>query len=409
MSNFIEVALPTNQFELASLALEKLTEEMRSRGYAEWQPQPADITTILLESAAPIAADTMSIASPVPNAIFRRYGEKVAKLEYRSGSPASGIVTFTIPPNSAGERPPFTLPEGFQLAAGSLGFFTVAEASATEGQETLEVEIQAVANGPEYDGVSGQLEAVESFDRVESPIVQGETGGGTEAESEDEYLERLAAYLGLQSPAPITATDFATIVHDVPAGVITSGDIVGRSTSIDGYDAITSEHNKERYVTTWVTLANGEPMSTPDMEQIEAWLKSLVEVNFEPLVRAPNYTTVYVTAKVHALPNYSSEAVIANCKAAVEAYLSPEKWGNPESSTTGSNSWLNEGAGFNIVRYNQIIGALQAARGVAYVFAGSEGLKIGTTASPSGTSDITMTGPAPLPKTVAGGVIVTVA
>ncbi len=104
---------------------------------------------------------------------------------------------------------------------------------------------------------------------------------------------------------------------------------------------------------------------------------------------------------IKVLPNFTAATVKANVETAVKAFLSPEKWGNPEAATTGANTWINYVGGirlYAIVRYNSIIGVIEAVPGVAYVKADGEGLKVGLEPTPTGTSDVPISGPAPLPQ-----------
>jgi hypothetical protein len=112
-----------------------------------------------------------------------------------------------------------------------------------------------------------------------------------------------------------------------------------------------------------------------------------------------------VTVEIHCLPEYAKEAVAANAQAAILAYLNPQSWGNPSAQTTGVNSWLNSTAGFNIVRFNKLVGLVESVPGVDYVPTGQ--LKLGTAPSPAGTVDVTMTGPAPLPESEPSTILVT--
>jgi hypothetical protein len=143
------------------------------------------------------------------------------------------------------------------------------------------------------------------------------------------------------------------------------------------------------------------------MIALKTWLLERARINDRVFVEPASYSKIYATAKIHLLPGYEEASVIASVKSALEAYLSPVTWANPTHATTGADAWLNRVEGWNIVRYNALIGVIESVPGVSYVFAGSEGLRIGLSASPSGTVDLTLPGPAPLAETEAAALVAT--
>jgi hypothetical protein len=136
-------------------------------------------------------------------------------------------------------------------------------------------------------------------------------------------------------------------------------------------------------------------------------LQGYREVSFDPFVEPPSYSTIYVSCQVSVLPGYDPSSAAAGVQAAIISYLSPATWGNPGAVSTGQSTWLNSGNGFNIVRFNSLIGVAESVPAVAYVPNG--GLQLGFTASPSGTVDLLMPGPAPLPQSSTSTVLVQIA
>lgn len=156
---------------------------------------------------------------------------------------------------------------------------------------------------------------------------------------------------------------------------------------------ITAWTNVERCDTTFVTDANGLALTNAQMDSLQAFLASEREITFLAFVEPPSYTTIYVTAVIHALASFVPSVVATAVQTALLAALSPATWGNPLSASTGSNAWQNSGTGFNVVRENVLIGLAQGVPGVQYV----SSLKLGIAPSPAGTVDVTLVGPAPLP------------
>jgi hypothetical protein len=472
MAGFVEVSIDVQAAQLATEALERLEALMQAQGYIGWKAQAAALETILTEALAPIAEDVAQVAVVVPPAIFRNYGTKLLGLPYNEGAAATASTTFTLL-DTAGH----TIPAGLQVQQGNLAFYTSSETVVAAGHSTATVQVVAVIQGTEYNGLTGLLEPVEAIDWLKEVTIVGETTGGAEQEEDSAYQNRLQAALQLQAPRPITASDYAIFVRDAPSTILPTGVVVGRSTSIDGYNpgttaltGTTTEHSttlsevssftgltagselegvaiplhttvisvnegaktlvmsveasathskeavnsigsygNERCVCTFVTDVQGKELSAEAMGALEGWLESHREIGFITPVREPSYSEVYCTVKCHILPAYEEASVIASVKSALEAYLNPSTWANPEHSSTGANAWLNRVQGFNIVRWNSLVGLIESVPGVGYVFPGSEGLKTGFSASPSGTVDLTLYGPAPLAKTKAANLVVTVA
>jgi Baseplate J-like protein len=398
---FVEAEITTSEDELSAQARAKLIELIEAKGVVGYEASEGDLEIIILAVAAGVFSNTTQTAAVVLPAIFRAYGTKLIKLAYNEGAAATATTRWTITP-AAGVR---EIEAGTAIEAAGLGFYVEADTVVPSLASSVELQVVAVERGLLYNGVSGVAQQTNPLDFVTEVQIVGETTGGAEQEEDPAYQDRLAGQLALQAPRPVNAADYAPFVLGVPSSILPTGIVVGRATSIDGYDAETSEENVERCVTTFVTDPEGHALSTPHMETLQAWLRTFREVNFLAFIAAPTYHQVYVTAKIHVLPAYNAEAVVANVKSALEATVNPKVFGNPEGSTTGSNQWINERPGK--LRYNVILGIIESTPGVAYVFPGAEGLKIGTSASPTETSDISLSGPAPLPELPGSHIVIT--
>jgi hypothetical protein len=231
MAGFVNVEVQTQAPQLATEALERLVALMEAQGFVGWRAQAAALETILTEALAPIAEDVAQVAAVVPPAIFRNYGTKLLGLPFNEGAAATANTTFTLT-DTAGH----TIPAGLQVQQGNLAFYTSTEVVVEAGKSSATVAIVAVIQGTEYNKLTGLLEPVESIDWLKEVTIIGETTGGAGQEEDSEYENRLQAALQLQAPRPITASDYATFVRDAPSTILPSGVVVGRSTSIDGYN-----------------------------------------------------------------------------------------------------------------------------------------------------------------------------
>jgi hypothetical protein len=180
-----------------------------------------------------------------------------------------------------------------------------------------------------------------------------------------------------------------------------------KGTSTPGKKAVkfVGTYSNERYTTTFVTKG-GETyaaykLTSEALTDLENWIKEHRELNFKSPVENASQNKMEVKAKVHVLPEYTAATVKANVETAVKKLINPETWGNPTASTSGSNQWLNYVNGvklYGVLRYNVVLGAIEAVPGVAYVFAEAAGLEIGLEGGTKGTADLQLVGPAPLPE-----------
>ena len=138
--------------------------------------------------------------------------------------------------------------------------------------------------------------------------------------------------------------------------------------------------------------ASGTGCSAVVRAAVKTYLDGLREVSFEVNVATPTYTAINVTYAVHVAAGYDSATVVTACTAAVTAYLSPASWGG------GSDSPPVWRSGETVVRYLAVSAVIAQVPGVQYV---------STLAVNAGTSDVTLTGTAPLPAvgTITGSAV----
>ena len=396
-SPFVEAEIATTGQQLEATARAKLIELVEASGVVGYEASEGDLEVVILAVAAAMFSGTAQAAAVVLNAIFRAFGTQLLKLPYNEGASATAKTTWTMVP-AEGVR---TIEAGTQIEAGGLGFYVENATEVPAKATSVELQVVALARGTEYNKVEGVALQVNPYDWVTAVELIGETTGGAEQEEDAAYLIRLAAQLQLQAPRPVNAADFAPFLLGVPSSILPAGIVVGRATAIDLYNAETKEEGVPNCCTTWVTDPEGSALSGPDMEALQAWVAKFLALNFIAPVEAPAYEKIYVTFKIHVEEGYAPESVVASVKASVETLISKKWWGNPTASTTGPRQWANE----KIVRYNLVLKAIESTPGVAYCFAGSTGLKMGTSATPTGTADITLSGIVTLPEATSGTIV----
>lgn len=357
---------------------------------AGWEPADGNLDVWLIESIAQIAAQVAETAADVPEAIFRTWGEKLVGVVAGEAAPATGTATFALIDTIGGYKIPAGTAIALRAAGGDLVVFsTFAEATVPVDAATIDVAVVAQEPGVAANGLSGLADLGDPLDFVQSVTLTAATSGGTDAEAQDVYDDRLADELRLLAPRPILAADFATLAKRV------SG--VARATAIDNYipagpgDVPPAQTNAERAVTVVLADATGEPVGPGAFAEVEALLEASREVNFVVSVLDPTHVTIAVAFTATAWPGFDTEAVEANAVEALKAYLSPANWGQP--NVGDQRAWVNE----PVVRYLEVAQVLNSVEGLRY---------IGTLTINGTSADVTMTGVAPLPRagTITGAV-----
>lgn len=459
MGDFLDVVIDSDPTSITDSGIEQLTSTLEANGFPGWTPNDGDLEVIILSIVAQMAADVAAVAAQVPAAIFRAFGTKLLGVAYNQGAAATLVSTWTLA-DTLGHTIPagtyvtvadlgFYIESDVVVAPGSSTasvllvaveqgssyngvaspivtvdeidwVLSIAATGSSSGgadaedddayQSRLATELALQAPRPitasDYAGMAlsapstilpsgvvvGRATAIDGYD----PSAHMFTGNTT---SSSRTVASVSSFTGVTVGSVITGTG-------IPAGTTVTAINTGASTLTLSNNATatatgvsltsTGSYGNSRTVTTFVTDTSGNAISSPGMSALATWLASYREINFLVYVVAPSYTPIYVTFQVHILPGYDSTATVSAAQAAVLNYLNPAIWGSASASNGGAQ-WLNSAQGFNIVRYNKLLGVIENVPGVDYVPSGSTGLAIGTAPSPSGTSDITLLGPAPLP------------
>jgi hypothetical protein len=225
--SYIEFPITTDPDELSAAAFDELMSSIPG-----WTPQEGHLEVWLIEVLARMEAETRDVASRVPVSIFRYFGKSLMGIPAVDAARASVNTTWTVV-NNAG----YTIPAGTVVAYPASGdqqvYFEVTTdvviESGSTSTSTGEVELMALEPGTEANGlVAGSTwQLVDALAFVSTITSAASTSGGVDAESDEEYLDRLRAELQLLTPRPILPNDFAVLSQRI-AGV-------ERATAIDGY------------------------------------------------------------------------------------------------------------------------------------------------------------------------------
>lgn len=399
----IRPEISTDPAELEEIAFEYLGEQFRG-----WEPADGDLTTWLIRAHARMVAEERDVAADVPfEQILRPFGEKIHGVTPRVARPAEVKAVVTLRDGKG-----YTIPAGTEVLVRTSGDDGVTMAVTEDvtvpaprqgerGVTTADVTLRAIAG---REGTAGNglrkgvndvvpirpLEFIASIELVEREV----SSGGSDAETDEQYLQRLVDELALTSPVPILPDDFAQLARQ-------THESVGRALALNTYDPGTGTYGHERTVTVVVATAAGEPVPEDARRGVQARLEAMRELNWRCPVIDPTYTRIDVTFEATAWPGENPATVTDAALAALRFALSPANWG------TGPGAGANPGWHDDpTVRYLEVAQVLNEVPGLRYV----DSLQIGLQSRALGTADIELTGPGALPRpgtgingTVTGG------
>jgi hypothetical protein len=258
LAEFIDVPIETDPQDV----IEDSFTFMRA-AYPGWEPGIGNLDVWIMQSFGASSAETRDVASRVPRSIFRYFGATLAGVPPLDATTATCFSTWTMLDNAG-----YTVRAGTQVGIARTGdevyaFETVADFTVSPGSTVANnVQLVAVDAGADSSGLGGAGTVISLLDPLSfvSTITQvATTTGGSDAESDDAYLDRLASELQLLAPRPILAADFATFAREIPG--------VYRATVNDGYNPFhnlltANEASAETDASGWVSGGNATISST---------------------------------------------------------------------------------------------------------------------------------------------------
>lgn len=210
MSEYISPPIKQEPEEYAEIAYGHMTNT-----WADWEPHPGNLETVLIEAIAQIAAVLGTLASSVLDSIFRWFGAQMVGIAPDEASAASASTTWTMIDNAG-----YTIPAGTQVGVRSSGdelhIFEVTQdvvvapgATVTTAGEVNIVALEEGAGAGNLGSAGGPVEVIDQLDYVTAVTLVAATGGGIDAEEDDKYLNRLREFLTLIAPRPVIADDYA--------------------------------------------------------------------------------------------------------------------------------------------------------------------------------------------------------
>ncbi len=369
--------------------------------WPDWEPNEGNLETWLIAACARMVAEAATVASDVPSKIFRYLGETV--MGVGPVDPTAAIVssTWTLLTNPAGRTIEAGTLVGIEDEDLNIILFEVvttvvlaaADLETTAGEVSLRARDEGI-NGNALGGVGVEAINVESIAWVDTILLTGATAGGSDGETDEEYLDRLSAYLTLLTPRPILPRDFELLAKNIARELGT----VIRVVSIDGYNPGNSTFNNERMITlSMVVDETGEDVPSDIVDAIDLQLQALREVNFVIHIVGATRTDVDVTATVVKKAGWDSATVDADVTAAIESFLDSANWG--DDIDTNEREWRR----VTVVRHQDLSTVINNVLGADYWTVLTVGLNGGAQTA----ADQNLTGHAPL--AAPGAINVTVA
>lgn len=377
MSNYIDYPITVDPDTMAQDAIDFLQSK-----FPGWIPNGGNLDTILIEAIARMGSEGATVASAVPKSIFRYFGANLMRILPIDPSSASSTTTWTMINNQG-----YTIPAGTNIGVrdtvGNIWPFTtqndvIVSAGATTANGVSVVAITPGSDSSGLGGASIAVDLIDPLDFVSSVVLEAATTGGTDGETDDEYLNRLVEQLQLMAPRPILPDDFAILAKNI-AGV-------DRALAIDGYDPIAGTFGNARMVAVSALDATGAGVSSPTKTAIQNYLDSLREVNFVVNMIDPSISLIDVSTDVSIVSSFDPLDIQHRILAALELFLDKKNWGLPRTGDV--RSWVNQ----TKLRYLDLANVVHNVQGVDHI----NSLTFAVHPNTLATTDITLSGVAPL-------------
>jgi hypothetical protein len=358
-----------------------------------WRSSPGSIEDLLIDAFSFPAGEQAEVLVTQLNAQFQSLGPLVS-LSPNEAKAATSVATIT-----------FTGTAGYTLAAGELvvgvrdangelqGFRNEGAITVAAGLSTITATLTAEEPGSAANGLSGIAELVNAPSFV-SKVELATSGEGIEAESEEEYLDRLAEQFAILKPGPVQAADAATYARGIQGVYRVTAVNLLKPAAADGGEGV-EETAVEKCCTLAGTDALGAAWSAAVKTKVKEALETLREPNFRWFVVNPHFRKISVTATAYAWPGENLTTVKEAIEAALKGFLNPATWATDR--TGRPQRWAND----PVVRQSELYKAVAAVPGVRYV----ESLTFAKQGEALGTANVTIEPASKVPALPEPGVL----
>jgi hypothetical protein len=208
-------------------AEETIKDVARAQWGEDFEFSDADPFSVLARGTALIYADLAALVTRVDEEVFRYFGRTVADVQPGEDTVATGTLTITTDANGPYEIPEDTEFSGRGANGAAVGFRTITTLTIAATETEGSVDVEALIGGTGGNGITGAAEPEEYLDFDYTAVFAAATEGGTDRESDADYLDRLATTEQLAEPKPVLTEEFATMARLLGAH---------RATAIHGFD-----------------------------------------------------------------------------------------------------------------------------------------------------------------------------
>lgn len=336
---FVTVPIETDSQTLKARAVDALKAKWEG-----WTDNDADQEVVQIEAVAPMAADCAAAASRMFPAAFRAFGTKLAGVAYEAGSPATTTASFNLTDTDGHQ-----IPAGFEVDVDGYAFAVETTVDVPSGSDTISgVVITSTVFGAEQNDLAGTtITPIGSLSFIEDVVLDAPTGGGSDAETDPAYENRLVIEQRLRAKTLVTPPNFEADAQFEP-----------------GVDRAIAIKDNARNLTVVLTDVNGEPVSTAIKDRINDRWEVYKQVNTTFNLPDATYTTIDITYEVAAYPGFDPVDLVSRIDASLALWLAPNQWGRPKNfGDPGTKGWYNE----PVVRRNKVIDLIGDVEGVNYV------------------------------------------
>jgi hypothetical protein len=372
--HFIDVGIEADEAALADLAVERL-----QLTWPDWEPNEGDLEVVQIEALAQMASDAASVAAVVPAQAFEAIMVDLYGLAPRTGSAASGDVTFTLLDTAA-----HTIPAGTEIDIDGWAFTTDIDVN-TAALSAPGIPVTCAVIDEATNALPGdEVTMITALAFVGSVHLDAPTTGAVELESDDDFLDRGTRTLELQAITLVTERDYELM-----------------ALSLAGVERVIAQANlATRTIVVTASAANGDVLSGTIKTALAALFDEYRQTTWVVTLGDATKTTIGVTYSIHVLPGYEPTSVLAEATGLVAAFLDPQRWNVSKYERAPATTWNIEPR----VRKNKLIDVIGDTHGVDYV---NDVTITGSAGSLQANGDWLMPGTVPLPVagTIAGSVV----
>lgn len=265
-------------------------------------------------------AEIIFAINRLPGAVMEALGTRGYQLPRGQGTPPIGAITFAVSDLDghtldAGTRVGVVGPDGVLATFTTDVDSTVAPGDPTGTVTVTADQVGSLLNGTPDGTVVQVLDSVPFLDTV---TLTGPLTGGTDPETSEPYLTRLAALLQRQVLTVVTPSQFNFAALEVQG--------VGRAFAIDLYDLGTDTPDSPGFVTVVLTDAAGAAVSSGVKAAVTALLDPIIQGGLIVGLADPTVTAVDVSVTISHDTTISDADASAAVADALTAYLSPASW-----------------------------------------------------------------------------------